>query len=107
MSNKDQLRLIDADSDHDQRINPSNIDGQTANEAQVKKKKMLKWGLIGGGITIAIVIIIVLSVVLTKKSEDPPIPPFFPQGYNLYSADPSAVVDKEDSFSGIIKTKTT
>lgn len=38
--------------------------------ASIKRKKYIKWGLIGTGIVIALILVIVLPIVLTKKKDD-------------------------------------
>ena len=37
-----------------------------------KRRKMIRWGIIGGIILVALILIIVLIVVLTKKSNPTP-----------------------------------
>lgn len=55
---------------------------------QAKRKKMIKYGLIGLAILIALILIIVLPIVLTRGPPSPPPPPL-PDNYKPYDADPS------------------
>ena len=81
-------------------------------EADAKKKKYIKWGLIGGAITIVVVLAIVLPIVLTNKSSnpepgpepepDPPGPPPVPYIYNPYNV--SHAHSSEDRVVGVIFT---
>lgn len=62
-------------------------------EAAERKKKLIKWGIIGGGIAALAILGIVLGVVLSKSSKPEPGPgpgpgpygPFYDTVYNPYS----------------------
>lgn len=79
-------------------------------EADAKKKKYIKWGLIGGAITIVVVLAIVLPIVLSNKSSNPepepePVPPGpnpIPYLYNPYNVNHSH--SSEDRVVGVIYT---
>lgn len=86
----------------------SDIRVSDANMAQAaaKKKKMIKWGLIGGAIAIVVVLAIVLPIVLSNKGENPgpgpgpePVNPI-PYIYNPYEL--TALQNTEDKISGYI-----
>jgi hypothetical protein len=82
--------------------------------ADAKKKKYIKWGIIGAIILVAVVLAIVLPITLTKKNNDnptPPPPPSPPPGppipdgdWNPYDTDLASLVNSTYGFSGIIKT---
>ena len=82
-----------------------------AEQAAAKRKKMIKWGLIGGAITIVVVLAIVLPIVLTRKSGDNPNPPGpgpgphvdkpFPDVYNPYNVSDTEHYT-EDKIVGVI-----
>lgn len=59
-------------------------------EQQAKRKKIIKWGIIGAIITIIIILAIVLPLTLIK-SDDNNSPPF-PPGFNPYKADPTSII---------------
>lgn len=94
--------------------NVNNTKGQNTteldNEIQARKKKKIKYGLIGGVALIALVLIIVLPIVLVKKKDDhhdddhhddhPPLET------NPYSVDKSSIVDNESSLTGILYLNT-
>lgn len=75
---------------------------------------MVKWGLIGLAIALAIILIVVLSTCLPKKSDNSPTveerppnppspgPPIYPAFYNDYYA--SVATDNEDTYSGYLLT---
>jgi hypothetical protein len=73
----------------------------------LRKKKIIKWGLIGGAITIVVVLAIVLPIVLSNKggNPEPPGPPGpdrpFPPAYNPYESW-GPITDSEDQVSGFI-----
>jgi hypothetical protein len=69
-----------------------------------KKRKYIKWGLIGGVILIALVLAIVLPIVLAKKKPvpppKPPVPPF-DTGINYYKV--TNLTENAYSMSGVLQ----
>jgi hypothetical protein len=90
------------------------MSGANALTADAKKKKYIKWGIIGAIILIVVVLAIVLPITLTKKNNDnpitPPTPPAppgppIPDGdWNPYATDGGSLVTSAYGFSGIIKS---
>jgi len=70
----------------------------------MKRKKVIKWGIIGALILIAVILAIVLPLTLSKKDGggNGPITPVAPH-YNPYKLSKDDVKDDGSSFSGIIK----
>ena len=60
-------------------------------DKQAKRKKLIKWGIIGAIILIIIILAIVLPLTL-QNSDDKKGPPFGP-GFNPYKGDPNSVVN--------------
>jgi len=90
---------------HDQKVNASDGNYQTTTIDQgAKRKKIIKWGIIGAIITIIVILAIVLPIVLIKKDENPdnpPVPPV-PPHYNPYQVNNSTIVDSQSGLSGVI-----
>ena len=74
---------------------------------QEKKKKRIKWILIGVGVTIAVVLAIVLPIVLTRSSGPEPYnPPPGPLGDTIYNPyEIKRHVNKESSVEGLLFAK--
>jgi flagellar basal body-associated protein FliL len=85
----------------------------TDDEAAAKRKKMIKWIIIGSVLTVAIVLAIVLPITLSKSSggddpdDPPPVPPPEPPLSNETQYNPYEVVyrtvDDETNAKGLIK----
>lgn len=80
--------------------------GAEAELAQAKKKKIIKYSLIGGSIALVVILAIVLIVVLSNKSgggdnPEPGPPPDYPV-YNPYEL--QGTTNDEDHVSGFIYT---
>lgn len=84
-----------------------NISG-TQDPRQQKRKKYIKWGIIGGIILIAVILAIVLPLTLKSSggggggNGPVPQPPIDKQ--NPYNADPGKVVNSQVSITGILGT---
>jgi hypothetical protein len=88
-------QVINASDDRNSDLRPSAAESAVA---AAKKKKMIKWGLIGGAITVVVVLAIVLPIVLSNKSATPdPVDPVNPNPYvyNPYKTS-GDVIDTED-----------
>ncbi len=79
-------------------------------DAAERKKKLIKWGIIGGGIAALAILGIVLGVVLSKSSKDEPIKPpppppgpFYGVVYNPYAYE--SLEDHEDEIVGTLIAK--
>ena len=71
------------------------------NDSEIRRKKTIKYSIIGGIVLIVVVLAIVLPIVLRNKKNDdnppgptpaPPTPPI-PSGDNPYSVDESTIFD--------------
>lgn len=84
-----------------------NISG-TQDPRSQKKKKYIKWGIIGGIILIAVILAIVLPLTLKSSGgggdNNGPVPQPPLDKENPYSADPNKVVDNQVSITGILQT---
>ena len=74
-------------------------------EKAIKKKKYIKWGIIGALILIAVILAIVLPITLSKKDNGggdgptpPPPGPPIPESYNPYTLSKDDVVLDSTSF---------
>lgn len=86
----------------------SKTGGQTLDQ-EAKRKKYIKWGIIGAIILIIVVLAIVLPIVLTNKGggDNPtptPVPPI-PPGENPYYLDEKDVQNDTYSLKGVIRSK--
>jgi hypothetical protein len=83
--------------------------------ADAKRKKYIKWGIIGAIILIVVILAIVLPITLTHKDNDnptppPPTPPTpgppFPDNWNSYEVNPADLVNSTYGYEGVIKSST-
>lgn len=85
-----------------------NISGANDDERSQKRKKYIKWGIIGAIIVIAVILAIVLPLTLKKgggggdDNGPVPQPPLTKQ--NPYTVDESKIVDNQVSITGILQT---
>jgi cell division septation protein DedD len=94
---------INSDSHH--------VTSDEVDHAAIKRKKYIKWGIIGALIIIALILVITLPIVLTKKDDNPspgpaPGPTPGPPGgdkYNPYNVDPEKIVYDQVSLSGVLE----
>jgi hypothetical protein len=83
-------------------------------EKAIKKKKYIKWGIIGALILIAVILAIVLPITLSNKDNggnnppNPPIPPAppIPDSYNPYTLSKDDVVQGSSTFQCTLKAPT-
>ena len=114
-----------ANNREDSDTQPLNKDGelinktkdQTAddlNDSTVRRKKTIKYSIIGGIVLIVVVLAIVLPIVLlNKKNDDNPVPPTpdppkppIPSGDNPYSVDTNTISDDQISVKGQLNFQT-
>jgi hypothetical protein len=99
-------------NDDEMKASRTSGDNMVVDEKAAKRKKMIKWIIIGSAITVCIILAIVLPIVLTKSSNPddpvpppgpPPVPPFNNEMYNPYKLE-SSTSDSETVFSGKISS---
>jgi flagellar basal body-associated protein FliL len=96
-------------NDDEMKVSRTSDVNMVDDEKAAKRKKMIKWIIIGSAITVCIILAIVLPIVLTKSSNPddpvppgpPPVPPFNFEKYNPYKLE-SSTADSESVYSGRI-----